>query len=208
MLKIINSHPIRFYNEIKNKFMKIEIKKYIILTICALIVSNLLAHGGHKHDPLVTMPEGINDFPSYHPLVVHFPIVLLLIAAILQMVSLFFSQKILHHIIAGITVSGFIGACIASYLLHPHTVTLSPDATAVLKAHEQFASYTIWLSGIASVLKLFTLFRKKKIIEISTSIVLLITAISVSIAGHHGAEMVHKFGIGPKGNYLEKQHQH
>jgi uncharacterized membrane protein len=173
-----------------------------------LLVSDLLAHGGHKHDENVTLPVGINDFPSYHPLVVHFPIVLLLIAAVIQIIALFLENKILHFLVAGLTVFGFIGAYAASSFLHPHTVPLSPAATELLESHEQFASYTMWLSGVASALKLFALVKKKKIIEIATALILLIAAISVSIAGHHGSGLVHKFGIGPKGNYLEQNHNH
>lgn len=182
---------------------------YLLLAaITFFSVSDLLAHGGHKHDANVTLPVGIDNFPSYHPLAVHFPIVLLIIAAIIQIIALFSEYKVLHYLVAGITVFGFIGAYVASSILHPHTVPLSPTATALLESHEQFASYTIWLSGLASALKLSTLFKKKKIIEISTAFVLLITAITVSVAGHHGAGLVHKFGIGPKGNYLEQNHKH
>ncbi|MES2397509.1 MAG: DUF2231 domain-containing protein [Bacteroidota bacterium] len=180
----------------------------LLVAITFLSVSDLLAHEGHKHDANVTLPVGINDFPSYHPLAVHFPIVLLIIAAIIQIIALFSENKILHFLVAGLTVFGFIGAYVASSILHPHTVPLSPTATELLESHERFASYTIWLSGLASALKLFTLFKKKKIIEIITAFILLATAISVSMAGHHGSELVHKFGIGPKGNYLEQNHKH
>lgn len=182
---------------------------YLLLAaILFFSVSDLLAHEGHKHDANITLPVGINDFPSYHPLAVHFPIVLLLIAAVIQIIALFAENKILHFLVAGLTVFGFIGAYVASSFLHPHTVPLSPAATELLESHERFASYTIWLSGLASTLKLFALFKKKKIIEVTIALILLSAAISVSIAGHHGSGLVHKFGIGPKGNYLEQNHKH
>ncbi|MGQ0827956.1 MAG: DUF2231 domain-containing protein [Bacteroidota bacterium] len=196
-------------NIIKNHSVKRNQIFYLLLAaITFFSASDLLAHGGHKHDANVTLPVGINDFPSYHPLAVHFPIVLLIVAAIIQLIAMFSEYKVLHYLVAGITVFGFIGAYVASSILHPHTVPLSPVATVLLESHERFASYTIWLSGIASALKLFTLFKKKRIIEISTALVLLITAITVCVAGHHGAGLVHKFGIGPKGNYLEQNHNH
>ncbi|MGY3053109.1 hypothetical protein ACVWYG_001306 [Pedobacter sp. UYEF25] len=34
---------------------------------------------------------------------------------------------------------------------------------------------------------------------------LLGSAIAVSIAGHHGAELVYKYGIGPEGKKLEQE---
>lgn len=179
-----------------------------IIAFSVLPLANLMAHGGHKHDPNVTLPIGVNDFSSYHPLIVHFPIVLLIVAAIIQIIALFSEQKILHFLVAGITIAGFIGAYVASTIVHPHTVPLSPSATELLESHEQYASYTIWLSGFASLLKLLSLFKKKKVIEIIVAVLLLATAITVSIAGHHGAGLTHKFGIGPKGNYLESNHNH
>lgn len=181
-----------------------------ILIFCVLAISSLMAHEGHKHGDTtnVSLPVGTDEFSSYHPLAVHFPIVLLIIAALVQLITLFYEQRGLHFLVAGATVAGFIGAYISSTFLHPHTITLSPSAENLLKTHEQFASYTVWLSGVAGVLKMFSLFKKKKITEILVAVILLITAVTVSIAGHHGAELVHKFGIGPKGNYLEQNHNH
>ncbi len=195
--------PMRNYNIRKRGLLYV-----LFIAITLISASDLLAHGGHKHDANITLPVGTNDFPSYHPLAVHFPIVLLIVAAIIQLIALFSENKILHYLVAGITIFGFIGAYVASSILHPHTVPISPAATDLLESHERFASYTIWLAGLASALKLFALFKKKKVIEIATALILLITAISVSIAGHHGAGLVHKFGIGPKGNYLEQNHNH
>lgn len=190
-----------------NRYLRVYI---LTLIFCALAISSLMAHDGQKHDDTtnISLPAGIDEFPSYHPLVVHFPIVLLIIAALVQLLTFFFEQRHFHFFVAGTTVLGFIGAYISSSFLHPHTVTLSPSAEDLLETHEQFAAYTVWLSGVAGILKILSLFRRKKIIEISVAVILLITAASVIIAGHHGAELVHKFGIGPKGNYLEQNHNH
>lgn len=186
--------------------MNYKMNKSIILLILFLLSVELVkAHNGHPHSDTssVTLPVGINEFPTLHPLIVHFPIALLIAASLLQFFSLRKKQKELHVIIVFLTVCGTAGGFLASYNFHPHTVALSPVASDLLKKHELYATITIWLAGGAALLKIFTLYRKKKSMEIITTLLLLASAVTISITGHHGAELVHKFGIGPKGNYLE-----
>jgi len=52
------------------------------------------------------------------------------------------------------------------------------------------------------------LFIQKKWIEVIALLFLLGSAVTVSLAGHHGSELVYKQGIGPKGEKLEQEHNH
>jgi uncharacterized membrane protein len=94
-----------------------------------------------------------SDFPNLHPLVVHFPIVLVLLAAALQAVLVFREWPPVRWITLVVMAGGFAGALAASTTFHAMPMGLAPRAAAVFAAHEKFASYTLWLSGITLLLR-------------------------------------------------------
>lgn len=168
-----------------------------------------VAHSHQHHTSGTT--ASFSDFPSLHPLVVHFPIVLLLMAFILQAASLFVFREQMSWVVLITLAFGFVGAIVAGKYVHPHTTdTISEHAALVLTEHERFASLTIWLSGTALLFKIVShFFLKTKLwAEILVALIMLGASICVSIAGHHGAQLVHIEGIGAQGNFLETNHQH
>ncbi len=153
----------------------------------------------------------ISDFPSLHPLIVHFPIVLLILAFLLQVAALFWWKKELSLISGILLLLGFITAYLASGSLHPHTEGLNDTASSILSLHDQYAEYTLWLSGIALLLKILShfLLQQKIWMEVLVAALLAATAYSVSQAGHYGAALVHLQGVGPQGKQLELgAHEH
>lgn len=173
-------------------------------------------HGGHDSTAMqVAMSpdgdhqHGLSEFPTLHPLVVHFPIVLLIIAALLQWVGLLVYKKEITIVAWALLLLGFIGAYASSTWFHAHTSQLAPAIQAVLEEHEKYASYTQWLSGIALLVQSVNLFFLKRNVWITASMAILMTAAAFFVAytGHHGAELVHKHGVGAKG-YLLEQHHH
>ena len=149
----------------------------------------------------------MNDFPNLHPLVVHFPIVLLLLSFFTQIVSFFLWKKQLNWATLLLLVGGFAGAYIASTFVHPHTTELTEAATLVLEKHDLFADYTMWLSGIGLFFKGFSLliFKDKVWFEIIIALLLIGAAFSVSQAGHYGATLAHIHGVGVQGKFIESQ---
>ncbi len=170
-------------------------------------VEKPVAHSHEHHAKGAT--ASFSDFPSLHPLVVHFPIVLLLVAFVLQAASLFVFREPLSWVALITLAFGFAGAIVASKYVHPHTTeTISEHAALVLSEHERFASLTIWLSGTALLFKIISHFflNRKLSSEILVALIMLGASACVSIAGHHGAQLVHIEGIGAQGNFLETNH--
>jgi uncharacterized membrane protein len=167
---------------------------------------------GHSHPPQGNKPlqADFNDFPNLHPLMVHFPIVLLLLAAILAIANILFLKKELDWLITILTGLGALGAYAAGRWFHPHVHELTDHMQAVLDQHDLYADWTIWLSITAFVLQLVSQFilKQKRWAVILVSLVLAGAAYAVSQAGHYGSQLVHIEGVGPKGNHLESEETH
>lgn len=151
-----------------------------------------------------------SDFPNLHPLVVHLPIVLILLAAALQALLVFRDWPQVRWIALAVMAGGFAGAVAASTVFHALPMGLSPRAAAVYAAHEQFASYTTWLSGITLLLAGIGFYFKvqRRAYEVLVLVAAVAAAGALSVAGHRGAQLVYVEGVGPKGNLLDKSHGH
>ncbi|PYF74650.1 DUF2231 domain-containing protein [Pedobacter nutrimenti] len=151
-----------------------------------------------------------SDFPSLHPLAIHFPIVLILMAAIFQVFVVWKPhwQEIRW---ATLLVMGgaFFSALAASTLFHAMIAPDAPKAAmAAFEEHEKYAQLTLWMSGITLLLKSIGVLFKidRRLYEVIVLIAAIIAAVFLSITGHHGAKLTHIEGVGPKGNYLMKDH--
>ena len=72
------------------------------------------------------------DFPNLHPLVVHFPIVLILVSAALQAVLVFKDRPPVRWITLAMMAGGFAGALAASTVFHAMPVGLLPQSPRCL----------------------------------------------------------------------------
>jgi uncharacterized membrane protein len=160
-----------------------------------------------SEDSFREVKAALDDFPNLHPLVVHFPIVLLLLGAFLQLIQIFTLKRNLDWIILLTVGGGFIGAYIAGVYAHPHTQDLTEMAKKVLEQHDKFAEWTIYSSAVAATLKLISLFllKKNRVFEIFVFLILAFSAYSVAEAGHYGSQLVYIEGVGPQGEYLETE---
>jgi len=188
----------------------------------------------HHHDEEMKPDESkvtadLDDFPSLHPLIVHFAIVLIIIAAALQLLNVILLKKHLAWIITGILLVGFLAAWFASKNFHPHTHGISAHAKLVLEQHDKFADWTINTATIGLLMQIGYLILShywgkmkavpvegidrglrnySRIAAVVIAAVLVTSAYFVSRAGHYGAQLVHIEGIGPQGKFLEMEHHH
>ena len=212
-------------------------KQLIFIFACLLLSFIAFSHGGKKHkkdstkapvdstvnahiqgDTVHHHDEGmkvdkskvtadLDDFPTLHPLIVHFAIVLILVAAGMQLLNLYFMKREISWIITGILLIGVFAAWFASKNFHPHTHGISEHAQLVLDQHDKWADRTIYSAIIALLLQVVNLFlfKGKRWAAAVIAIVLAVSAYSVSRAGHYGSQLVHIEGIGPQGKYLEME---
>ncbi len=95
-----------------------------------------------------------NDFPNLHPLVVHFPIVLLFLAFFTQLIGFFKYRKESSWIALFLLLGGFIGAVLATQVFHAHVAEVNEQVNKIFETHEYYGKTTLLLSGIALALKL------------------------------------------------------
>lgn len=149
----------------------------------------------------------MEQFPNYHPMIVHFPIVLLLLAAVMQLVGFGIKNKEFHYTILVFAVLGYVSAYFAAAWRHPqiNREAVSAAVQLIYDEHQFYARWSVYLGGAGAVLKGVELyFRQRFFWVVLTALALLGTAAAVAISGHHGAELVHIHGIGPKGGFLKK----
>lgn len=149
------------------------------------------------------------EFPSLHPLAVHFPIVLILLAATLQAVLVWKDLKQIKWVTLVIMGGAFFSSLAASTVFHAEPSADAPKAALkIFEQHEKYAQLTLWMSGITFLLKSIGMFFKinRRSFEIIVLIAAIIAAVFLSIAGHHGARLTHVAGVGPMGRYLMKGH--
>ncbi|HLP72301.1 MAG TPA: hypothetical protein VK155_05305 [Bacteroidales bacterium] len=167
----------------------------------------------------------LQDFPTLHPIIVHFAISLIVIAALLQLINMLALKKDIAWIVFFLALTGFVAALLASKSFHPDTADLNQRASIVLGLHDDWAGWTIRTALAGMIFQLIYIiitrrrvirtadgtpkiqFKRNKGLMLLVAVLLLISAYSVMRAGYYGAQMVHIEGIGPQGKYLETERE-
>ena len=178
-----------------------RLKDSVKMSVANMRADSLMQSEMAKHQQM----EAVNAFPNYHPLVVHFPIVLLIMALVFQIISFFYFKKEFSWTTLILLTLGVITAWLASNTFHADTGLLRGRAAEIFAAHERMANFTWWFALAALITKIASHFflQRKWWIESIVTLLLFGAAIFVSITGHHGAQLVYMQGIGPMGKYLE-----
>ena len=148
------------------------------------------------------LPDFLKEFHNLHPLIVHFPIVLLLLAMLAQFAVLFFPK---NNQLKWLMFLLLLTGCIGTFIAIQTAVHISGDADdkaiEIFEAHQRFGNLTLWFSLVATIFCFATIkWFKKKYLEILLTVLLITISVFVTITGHHGAQLVHIYDVGPKGN--------
>ncbi|MEX0721559.1 MAG: DUF2231 domain-containing protein [Balneolaceae bacterium] len=140
--------------------------------------------------------------PSIHPMIVHFPIAILLLAVIMDVASLFLPKSwwdekknlILYAFASVSSVGAFLSGNDAA-----EKVFVEADAQRLLTNHADWAEYTVWFLAIYTLLRIGAFVWKKaeiKSIQVGFTILAFAGVFLVYKTAELGAEMVFGHGVG------------
>ena len=139
-----------------------------------------------------------------HPALVHFPIALILLGALLAVWAAVFQRGHLPWLTAVLLVTGAVGAATAVYTGGKQAEMvgdISDRADALLDEHEEWGEQTRNIAVAAAFLALasasLTRFPKTaRGLAVATVIVAAAAAYAVAKTGHIGGQLVYKHGVG------------
>ncbi|HSP12011.1 MAG TPA: DUF2231 domain-containing protein [Salegentibacter sp.] len=150
----------------------------------------------------------MNEIPEFwrtevfHPLSVHFPVALLLVATLFKIVSLWSRQKVWPQAGSILLGLGVLGAWIAIYTGNQADGIVSRQLCdpTVLKEHENMAYITAWIFTAAISLDLAVTYRplyfKKQLFKLLLLLMMLTGSVYLGLVGHLGAELVYQQAAG------------
>ncbi|GIK61883.1 MAG: hypothetical protein HND40_06845 [Ignavibacteriota bacterium] len=150
--------------------------------------------------------------PNIHPMIIHFPIVLLILAVLLDLTGLLLSKSdwirksaFLLYILGTIAaVIAFITGNAAS-----DSIEIPANAFSAINEHADWAETTLWFFSIYTIIRLsIGIFFKslKKIFIIPIVLIGILGIYFLYQTGDHGAQMVFGYGVGT-GNLIKQEKQ-
>lgn len=136
-----------------------------------------------------------------HPMIVHFPIALLIASAALDVLGLFLKKQWLRQAaLATLTMAAMGGtaAVITGLVAHDALIKMPDDLHKLIETHETFAFVTLGSGATALAVRFYAIYKKAVEGAIGhVSLALLIFAvIMVSVTGYLGGEIVFAHGAG------------
>ncbi|MEO9886004.1 MAG: DUF2231 domain-containing protein [Balneola sp.] len=155
--------------------------------------------------------------PNIHPLLVHLPIGILIIAIFFDFISFFLpkekkwwteeSTAILYGVGAAIAVGVYFTGKAAA-----DSVFLPAEAQSVLTTHADWALYTVWFYGIYAVARILATWKGREEHRLNYHIGFFALSLAglfmLFQTGDNGAKMVFKYGVGVQSVDIENPVQH
>lgn len=139
--------------------------------------------------------------PNIHPLIVHFPIALLVVAVLFDVARLLFKkQNWLQNSVIALYSTGTIGL-VASFFSGRNaveTVSITGEAISVVTTHEDWALYTLIYFSVFTLLRFWTWWKNLEVKQ-SISVSLIVLAFAgigmLWYTGELGTKLVYKHGV-------------
>lgn len=142
--------------------------------------------------------------PNVHPLMVHFPIALLIFALIFDLFALIFRNvNWLRYAAGSLYILGALAALVTFFTGKQAADIVNVPAMArhTLSEHADWAHYTVWFFGIYGLIRLLLLSKKLSQKWVVSFVIFLIGAGGMFLlfeTAEHGAELVFRYGVGVK----------
>ena len=144
------------------------------------------------------------DLTHLHPMILHFPIALLIVGFLFDVVALFYKQEQMSRIGFYLLVLGALGTIAA--LLSGENAGEGIVEQGLLKdaieKHEHAAELTLWLVGVTAVARLVLVVLKKYtgVFKAAVLVLFLASVLSVARTGYYGGKLVYEHAAGVQFN--------
>ena len=131
-----------------------------------------------------------------HPMIVHFPIAIIVFGFIADLASLIFKKEVcLSKTGFYLLIVGALSAIVALLTGIFFTSELAGSAGEIMETHEHFAWITLSLVILTSILRIYLLVKKKENSNLKWIAFVLygLAAISVSVTGFFGGTLVYNY---------------
>lgn len=139
--------------------------------------------------------------PNVHPLIIHFPIVLIVLAVTIDFINLYFRQIWVRKSVVSLYLLSALGV-IAAYLSGKQaadSVQIAPQAISVLNNHADWAEITVWFVVVYSLIRLIVAIKKwdqRNTVKLLSVLIAAPALFLISETAEHGGELVYKYSTG------------
>ena len=145
-----------------------------------------------------TIFPGLAAAPNIHPLVVHFPIALWLVAIVLYLVGLARDRKDLWTSAAWLLLLGTATGVLAAISGSAAEEQVGHDSPAhdLVHTHEELMLWALGCAIVATVLAITELKRPNRMLRLAAAACMVVTLSMMTVGADRGALLVYGYGIG------------
>ncbi|MBN2616648.1 MAG: DUF2231 domain-containing protein [Bacteroidales bacterium] len=140
------------------------------------------------------------DTSHLHPMIVHFPIALLLTGLLFDIIGLFAKKAFFSKAGFYLLILGTLGVAVAYLTGHfaGSGITEQGALKQALETHQAAAELTVWLVSITAAFRMvIEIFKKYKgVFKALAFVLFLASALAIARTGYYGGELVYKHAAG------------